>query len=333
MQQEYHNGAYFRLLTSAHEGKGVDGSLEAAKAYVKEKLSSGKRQGDAHQQQGQHVEDPSGDRVAAKVHPDEGNQESKLSADESKAPENDEEEVSQSVSQMMQLQLVGGKPLGSGRDFVELSAGTLIIFASQLKSWLIAKFCAAAGEYGLADLGYHSLHEAKQGSKRVLMYRAAAGKKLRLSMVGEVTDTPVSGCLPLCFAFNKEWYVKEPPGNKIQNSTSNYVWPARMVPAIKGKEKANVTCSKNEYEFHFSYTAPGQKVRRTAGVRYTISAAEFELGTLMLQSLWAYRVLSLGSFELRIRLASLRAAPPFCLLSTAFAMISMAVAWVPIASW
>ena len=102
------------------------------------------------------------------------------------------------------------------------------------------------------------------------LFKAAPGKKLHLSFYGDITDTPVTGCLPVCKAFGKEWFVKCPPQNGLADAVSHHVVPAWNIPTIKGKDVPNMTWETHTANMEFTFTPSSCKRSRTVPVDVTI---------------------------------------------------------------
>ena len=177
---------------------------------------------------------------------------------------------SKSLFDMHKIAAAGAEAMGKGPTFIEATPSTLMAFGLSLKDFVCKKCMSHVGGSDLADQGHYSLHELQEGSKKTLVFKASPGKKLQLSFYGDITDTPVTGCLPVCTAFGKEWFVKAPPHNAMGSALSHYVVPSWLVPTVKGKEVANMWWESHTTQMVFVYTPSNCKHPRSAEIEVKI---------------------------------------------------------------
>ncbi len=177
---------------------------------------------------------------------------------------------SKSLFDMHKIAAAGAEAMGKEPTFIEATPSTLMAFGLSLKDFVYKKCMSHVGGSDLADQGHYSLHELQEGSKKTLVFKASPGKKLQLPFYGDITDTPVTGRLPVCTAFGKEWFVKAPPHNAMGSALSHYVVPSWLVPTVKGKEVANMWWESRTTQMVFVYTPSNCKHPRSAEIEVKI---------------------------------------------------------------
>lgn len=185
-------------------------------------------------------------------------------------------EESKPVSDMMKIICSGSTPMGEAKSFIEASPSSITSFQLQLKSFMYQRGMAGAGGSTVTDCGYYGLIDIKEGIKHTLHFKNAASKKLQLTFYGEITDAPSTGCLPVCKAFGREFFVHQPLKNATMNASSHYVVNAWNVSTVKGKEIANMPWTTTVIQFPFQWTPSSCKLSRTVEIDVTFYTLTLE---------------------------------------------------------
>ena len=111
-----------------------------------------------------------------------------------------------------------------------------------------------------ADCGYSSLRLSKDkeedGTTCIRTVRDAErmSSKVRLNFGGRVTKVPKENSIPMCKAFDHQFYIE--PGQHMIAGNGEVMFPAWLVAKERGDaENGNLTIIKREVDFEFSYTS------------------------------------------------------------------------------